>query len=433
MIFRAVIHELCQLDPEFAGFGTESLDLDYGSHGINGPRESTQSTRVDDLGNRTLGARGPALVRDDEGEFTMPDYKGTPGSDSQTGSAGRDLMYGYAGDDTFFGGDGNDVLYGGAGEDSLFGGAGNDQLSGGDGNDNMFGGIGDDTFYAEDSGDQVVELGGEGTDTVVSSLANYALDNNVEVLRLREGAAVDSAGRTNGTGNDLSNSIRGNSVSNALQGKGGNDSIYGLEGDDIISGGTGNDLIDGGDGTDEITFKVDAGTQGATVDLSITVAQETGFGRDFIRNIENLEGTANSDTLSGNAGANKIAGLGGGDLIRGRGGNDDLTGGEGADIFRFDSAGAGNGVDRIRGFVVGSDRLEFHTADGYDAASTFTFGPEAVGAGPQGVYDITTGMLYYDADGEGGNAAILIAQFDRGLALTGNDIGIVNDAPQAGI
>lgn len=352
---------------------------------------------------------------------------GTDNGESINGTTGNDMIYGFGGDDMLFGGDGNDVLYGGDGDDDLFGGNGNDQLSGGEGADYMVGGTGNDTFFVSEAGDQAIEGAGEGSDTVQSLLANYTLGANLEIVLLREGAAVDAAGRTNANGNELNNGMRGNSGANTLSGKGGNDSIYGMGGDDILNGGTGNDLIDGGAGDDLVSFKVDGGTQGATVDLSITTGQNTGFGTDQIRGVENLEGTQNNDVLSGNNGVNRISSLGGDDLIRGRGGDDDLTSGTGNDTFRFDRAGEGNGVDRIRNFVVGSDRLEFRTSDGYAANSTLTFGSEAEGTGPQGIYDITTGMLYYDADGEGGDDAILIAQFDRGVNLTGNDIAVIND------
>ena len=349
---------------------------------------------------------------------------GTSGNDNTIGTAGDDMYYGGAGDDTLSGGDGNDVLYGGVGEDTLFGGEGNDQLSGGEGADTMDGGNGNDTYYVDDTQDVVIESTSGGIDTVVSVLAGYTLRDNVERLTL------GGTGNINGNGNALDNRLNGNSGDNQLHGRAGNDSIFGFAGDDIIAGGSGNDVMNGGDGTDTITFRVDeTAGQGVTVDLSITRSQNTGQGIDTIVGFENLEGTTSDDVLSGNAGANKINGIAGNDLIRGRGGDDDLTGGTGADTFRFDSAGAGNGVDRIRQFELGVDKLEFHTSDGYSGSAGLTFGPTAVGSGPQGIYDQQTGQLFYDADGDGAGAAILLAQFDRGLALTNADFVVVNDTP----
>ena len=356
----------------------------------------------------------------------MASIQGTGGDDVQNGTADRDLIYGGAGDDTQFGGDGNDVLYGGTGDDFLFGGEGDDQLTGGEGADDMTGGNGNDSYFVDNSDDQVRESTGGGNDTIIwggftdrPEVTNITLGANVEELR------ITGSLNLNGKGNELNNSIRGNSGNNSLSGLGGNDNVFGFGGDDVISGGAGNDVLDGGDGIDTLTYKILA-TNGVTVDLARKGQQNTGQGLDAVNGFENLEGTEFDDVLSGDAGANKISGLGGNDLIRGRAGNDDLTGGSGNDTFRFDSA-ATNGVDRIRGFTIGSDRLEFHTSDGYAANATLTFGSEAVGSGPQGIYDINTGQLFYDADGDGAGAAILIAQFDRGLNLTGNDISVIND------
>lgn len=345
---------------------------------------------------------------------------GNDGSDTLFGGNGDDMLYGDDGDDTLHGDDGNDVLYGGSGNDILHGGAGNDQLSGNTGADRMYGGTGNDTYFVDDIGDEVFEFAGEGTDTVRSTLANYKLDSNVENLQL------DGTGNTNGSGNDLNNAIKGNSGNNNLQGWGGNDSIYGLGGDDIINGGAGDDVLDGGDGTDLVTYKVGA-TNGVTVDLTKT-KQNTGMGTDTIRNFENLEGTLFNDVLYGDNGANKIAGLDGDDTIRGRGGNDDLTGGSGADRFLFEST-ANNGTDMIRGFETGLDKLVFFTGEGYAANAGFTLGSSAVGAGAQFLYDDATHSFYYDADGEGGAAAIKLAAILGGTVTAGDILITAGSAP----
>lgn len=358
--------------------------------------------------------------------------KGTNGDDMLDGTSGNDMMYGYDGDDTLNGGDGNDVLYGGNGGDTLFGGNGNDQMSGGDGDDYMEGGDGNDTYYVEDIGDVVIEFGNEGIDTVVSYLANYRIGANVERLTIAEGAAVDSAGRSNGSGNDLDNTIKGNSGSNSLHGYAGNDSMYGNGGDDILDGGDGNDIIDGGDGIDIITFGQEAslGGHGVTVDLSITARQNTGYGLDAIRNIENIDGTAFDDILSGNADNNKIKANGGDDTVRGRAGDDDITLGAGADKVLFEAAGAANGYDRVRGFESGVDQLVFKAADGYDINAGFeTITGSGVSASlghAQFVYNETTQILYYDADGAGSDA-IAIASFNENppTVITAGDIVLI--------
>ena len=223
----------------------------------------------------------------------------------------------------------------------------------------MAGGVGNDTYVVDDKSDVIVELAGEGIDTV-KAFINYTLRPNVENLELQ------GADNLNGTGNELNNSIKGNAGNNSLNGGAGNDSLFGGLGDDILNGGEGNDWLNGGDGIDIASYK-DA-VAGVTVDLSITRAQNTvGAGIDALLNIENLEGSQFDDVLTGNSGANKIVGLGGNDIIRGGAGDDDLIGGSGNDQFVFEDLN--NGVDNIRGFQTGADDLVFSSA--YDK-SLFT-------------------------------------------------------------
>ena len=132
----------------------------------------------------------------------------------------------------------------------------------------------------------------------------------------------------------------------------------------------------------------------------------------------------NSPTaIYGNAGAN---------VLDGKGGNDLLTGGAGADIFAFTAAlGAGN-VDTIADFVAGTDKIGlddaiFTAIGGLGAlnANAFVTGAGAADADDRIVYNSATGQLFYDADGNGGGAAILFATLQGAPVLAASDFQVI--------
>ena len=169
-------------------------------------------------------------------EFLLRCFAGTPGRDTLTGTVDADSMTGGADDD---------MLLGRGGDDTLRGGTGNDTLNGEDGIDWLFGGAGNDS-YIVGVGDTVVELAGEGIDTVFSA-STYTLDDQVENLTL-----TGSSYAMRGYGNALDNVIRGTTTTagtyqgtNLLYGEGGNDVLWGEGQDDNLRGGDGNDTLYG--------------------------------------------------------------------------------------------------------------------------------------------------------------------------------------------
>jgi serralysin len=191
---------------------------------------------------------------------------------------------------------GNDTIEGRGGNDSIDGGAGADIIDGGLGADRMSGGLGDDRFFVDDLGDLVIELAGEGTDTVSASV-NYTLTANVENLILTGGAAT-------GTGNGLANTLTGNALGNRLDGGAGNDTLIGGDGIDILTGGAGADTFVG-----EINATKTASKMGS-ISVDIITDFQSGTDKiDFSAIDAILGGLDNAFTLVGNAAGNRAGEL----------------------------------------------------------------------------------------------------------------------------
>jgi Ca2+-binding RTX toxin-like protein len=227
-------------------------------------------------------------------------------------------------------------LTGNAAANTLLGGAGNDTLDGGAGADKLTGGSGNDTYVVDLAGDIVTELLSEGTDTVQTTLASYALGANVENLTYTGAAAFT------GTGTALGNLLIGGDAGNKLDGGAGDDELHGGKGADSLIGGTGNDTlfgslgkdtIDGGDGDDVLHMLGDVSDY--TV-ARVTPADATLTDRDgnviLVRNVERFEFTGATvalDELLYNLTSS------GNDVIHARGGSqpETLDGGLGADTM----------------------------------------------------------------------------------------------------
>jgi Ca2+-binding RTX toxin-like protein len=315
------------------------------------------------LNNVITGSGGRNTIKGNDGNDTID---GADGNDKIDGGNGDDRLYGGAGSDQLTGGEGSDVLEGGDGGDQLNGGARWDTLRGGEGNDIIDGGADNDAMYGGIGNDTYVvdHIGDRVYENLsegtdtVKAWIDYAMGAHIEVLYL------SGLNNISGTGNGLSNSMNGNSGNNTLAGGLGNDSLYGWEGNDSLVGGNDHDRLSGGNG---------------------------------------------ADTLVGGHG------------------NDGLGGGAGADSFVFASTVI-NGHDHIVDFEHGLDKLVFVGSDfGFAAGhvlgnAEFTTGAVAVGSGAQFVWDAVGQHLYFDADGDGANAAIELAMISNGAVVTREDL-----------
>jgi len=236
------------------------------------------------------------------------------------------------------------ALSGAGGNDTLNGGLGNDSLDGGSGSDSLIGGLGDDLFTVDSASDMIVELVGQGNDTIQSAQSSTTIAANVEVLQLLGTANIAAIGDA------AANTLIGNSGGNLLSGLGGADSLYGGDGADTLDGGASVNLLTGGAGNDtyiltNATDVVVEATNGGIdiVSTELTVILATEVENLLLTGITAAQGTGNvlANQMTGNTGNNRLNGLDGNDTLIGGGGNDTLDGGIGNDILY---GGVGNDV-----------------------------------------------------------------------------------------
>ncbi|OGS91986.1 MAG: hypothetical protein A2Z95_03705 [Gallionellales bacterium GWA2_60_18] len=438
---------------------TVTENVNQGKDTVVSPFDYVLGANVENLTltqGAALNATGNELDNTLTGNSNDNTLTGLAGNDTLDGGAGADALLGGTGDDTYIVDNLGDAVIENAGEgvdlvksgitytltdnvenltltgtanlagtgnvldntiigndaaNTLTGLEGNDTLDGKGGADTLIGGTGNDTYAVDNAGDVVIELAGEGTDTVRSGI-DYTLGDNVENLTLT-GSAIA------GTGNTLDNTITGN---------GGNNILDGGIGADSMAGGTGNDtyILDNlgdtvtelaGQGTDTIIAPFDY-TLGANLEnLTLTEgAALTGLGNEL------------NNVLTGNSNDNTLTGLAGNDTLDGRAGADTLIGGVGNDTYIVDNLldttieAAGEGIDTVK-----SD-LTWTLADNLD---NLTLTGSAAIDGTGNVLDnVITGN---EADNtltalEGNDTLDGGAGADTMLGGTGNDTYVVDNA-----
>ena len=381
-------------DTMWGGTGNDTYVVDYSGDSVNekvneGIDTVTSSVtytlpaNVENLiltGAGHINGTGNALDNVITGNSGNNILRGLAGNDSLDGAAGSDTMYGGAGNDTYvvdsiadvvseqtvvgtddggsdtvasavayalgagvenltLTGAGNTNGTGNALNNTIIGNSGNNDLDGGVGVDSMTGGAGNDTYHVDTVGDIVIELPGEGTDTVYSSLAYYALTANVENL------VMTGAGHTQGFGNALDNILTGTAAGNSLDGETGADTMIGGAGDDLyFVDNIGDAIVEAaGDGFDTVNSTI-------TFNMaSLEVENLNLMGSADI----NGYGNAVNNTIFGNTGNNTLSGGGGDDVLNGAAGIDTMLGGSGNDTYYVDNASdviteyAGEGNDGV--------------------------------------------------------------------------------------
>jgi Ca2+-binding RTX toxin-like protein len=213
--------------------------------------------------DRLWGGDGHDTLNGMDGNDTL---RGEAGNDILNGGAGADTMIGGYGNDTYgvdnwwdvvteSGGQGTDVvrtsvsyaltsgsdievlettnhngttaltLVGNSSGNQIIGNNGDNVISGGAGADEMVGRGGNDTYYVDNASDEITENGGQGIDTVLTSVS----------YTLTAGADVELVATTNDNGTVAIN-LTGNANGNIVQGNNGNNIINGGDGDDELTG-----------------------------------------------------------------------------------------------------------------------------------------------------------------------------------------------------
>ncbi|MDX2288903.1 MAG: calcium-binding protein [Hyphomicrobiaceae bacterium] len=233
------------------------------------------------------------------------------------GSAANDLIGGTTGSETISGQDGNDQLTGRDGNDTLVGGNGDDILNGGNGSDSLNGGAGFDTASYADAITVVVDLVTPTNSTLEASGDTYTSIERFVLSRFND-------------------RFVGSTQNDTVDAGAANDSVDGGSGNDAIEGGAGNDTLIGGVGVDTVSYST--ATQGVTVSLGISIAQNTiGAGTDTLSGFESVIGSAFADAISGSAGVSNI--------LSGEGGDDTYTIEDAGDLVQEN---ANAGVDSVR-------------------------------------------------------------------------------------
>jgi len=402
-------------DRLLAGLGNDTLLGGSGNDKLDG---SAGNDYIDGGDGNDIMAGGPGndtYIVDQTGDIVLEVIQGGAGGEDlvvtsfsmiaatnienlQATAVGVINLTGNELDNALLGNDDVNTLSGGLGRDILFGEAGDDILDGGKGIDRMVGGLGNDTYYVDSKADRVVELVGEGTDTVFAN-TNYTLSSNIENLTL-QGSGDFTAG-----GNSLDNHIVGNAGNNILAGGLGADTLEGGLGDDIYVLSDSLDVIIDTGGIDTIRS-----SQNVELQAGIENAQLVGIADTYV------VGNGLNNTLKGNLGNN---------ILDGGLGLDTLIGDEGADQFIISSNGDDVGSDIVQDFTSGEDLLVVDLASfgidiealgilssGLVSADSFVFGAGAVALDNNDhfIYDSAQGILYFDEDGSGDAEMIELAR-----------------------
>lgn len=320
-----------------------------------------------DVFYKSVTVNSLTLTNQDTPVVNVETINGTDSIDILRGTDAPSYMLGKAGDDDLVGGAGNDTLWGSYGSDVMSGDDGNDALNGEQDNDYLEGGKGNDILDGGLGVDTLI--GGEGNDT-------YYLGNDATDVIDDQGLPTDV--------------------------------------DTIIMPYQWN------------KYTLPKWAEQGTIAAGTQTSSLTGNTND-----NSLTGNAGKNTLTGAVGRDSLFGGSGNDVLIGGADNDTLSGGAGKDVFKFNSSLTAN-TDQLTDFKPIDDTIQLDNAffsklgsNGVLNAGMLNVGTAAVDSNDYLIYNSTSGVLSYDADGNGSGAAVQIAIIGANLNLTNADFVVI--------
>jgi Ca2+-binding RTX toxin-like protein len=167
----------------------------------------------------------------------------------------------------------------------------------------------------------------------------------------------------------------------------------------------------------------------------VTITNAAGVEFDAGAGNDSVTGGAGNDTLIGGAGNDTLLGGAGDDMLYGGTGLNVLTGGLGKDHFVFTEALISSNITRITDFRSGTDKLvldeaifsRFTAGTGINSTNLVKGGngAKALDSDDYLIFNTTTGALFYDADGSGGDNMVQFATLTGVRNLSETDFEIV--------